>query len=166
VNWSDWVTLVIMAAVTIIQTVRGVRAGGVGLPLFEAVGAVIAAVGATVLSPVFARAIHFDGSTVMFVMFVIFLAAAFVVARWLFVLTALSFQSLDGILSVICGLVMAWAVAHMFLRIMIGSAEGESANVIANSPVAREVYQLRTWKALMALLFKAKAGPDIDPDLG
>ena len=34
-NWYDWVTLVIMTAVTIIQTVRGIRAGGVGLPLFR-----------------------------------------------------------------------------------------------------------------------------------
>jgi hypothetical protein len=164
-DWHDWVTLVIMAAVTVIQTVRGVRAGGVGLPLFEAAGGVVAAVATTALSRGVAGALHFDESTVMFVLFIVFLALGFVVARWLFALTALSFQSLDGVLSLLCGLAMAWAVGHMFLRIMIGSAGGEYAEIIANSPVAREVYQFRTWNALMHLLFQAK-GSDIEPTEG
>jgi hypothetical protein len=164
-NWHDWATLVIMAAVTIVQTMRGIRAGGVGLPLFEAAGGVVAAAGATALSHRIAGAIRFDESIILFVLFIVFLALAFVVARWLFALTTLSFQSLDGVLSLLCGLVMAWAVGHMFLRIMIGSADSESAEIIANSPVAREVYQFRTWNALMHLLFKAQ-GPDIGPTEG
>jgi hypothetical protein len=32
--------------------------------------------------------------------------------------------------------------------------------------VAREVFSFRTWNALMRLLFKAKFGPDLDPDIG
>jgi len=165
-SWYDWMTLLIMATVTIVQTVRGIRAGGVGLPLFEAVGGVLAAAAATMLSNGVAGAIHSQESTVMFVLFIVFLALAFLVAHWLFAMTALSFQSLDGILSLFCGLVMAWAVAHMFLRIMIGSAEGDAAEAIANSPVAREVFQFRTLNELMRLLFKAKAGPDLGPTEG
>ena len=165
-NWYDWITLVIMALVTIIQTVRGIRAGGFGLPLFEAAGVVVAAAAAASSAHGLAGAIHFQEGTVMLALFIAFSVLAFIVARWLFALTTLSFQSLDGILSLLCGLVMAWAVAHMFLRIMIGSAEGESVEAIANSPVAREVFQFRTWNALMRLLFNVKVGSDFDPTEG
>jgi len=165
-NWYDWITLVIMALVTIIQTVRGTRADGFGLPLFEAAGVIVAAAAATSFAHGLAGPIHARDSTVMLPLFIAFSVVAFIVARWLFALTALSFQSLDGVFSLICGLVMAWAVAHMFLRIMIGSAEGETAKAIANSPVAREVFQFRTWNELIRLLFGVKAGPDTDPDLG
>lgn len=161
-NWYDWLTLVIMALVTFIQTIRGIRAGGFGLPLFEAAGVVVAAVAATSFARGLAGALHSRESTAMFVLFIAFSFAAFVVARWLFALTALTFHSFDGILSVSCGLVMAWAVAHMFLKIMIGSADSESPDVVANSPVAREVLQFRTWNALLRLLFKAKTGQDMD----
>jgi hypothetical protein len=165
-NWYDWLTLAIMALVTIIQTVRGIRAGGFGLPLFEAAGIIVAAAAAPSFARGLAGALHSRESTAMFMLFIVFSFIAFVVARWLFALTGLTFHSLDGILSVFCGLVMAWAVAHMFLKIMVGSAEGESGEVIANSPVAREVLQFRTWNALLRLLFKVKTGEDTGPDLG
>jgi hypothetical protein len=165
-NWYDWITLVIMALVTVIQTVRGVRAGGMGLPLFEAAGVVLAAVAATAFAHTLAGPIQARDTTMMLVLFIVFSVVAFFVARWLFALTALSLQSLDGIFSVLCGLVMAWAVAHMFLRIMIGSEGGETSAAIANSPIAREVFQFRTWNELMRLLFKTQAGPDFDPTEG
>ena len=163
-NWHDWVTLVIMVTVIVVQTIRGSKAAA-GLPMFEAAGGVVAAAAATAFSPGLAGAIHASEYTVMFVLFIAFLVVAFILAHWLFAMTGVSFQSLDGVFSLFFGLVLAWAVAHMFLRIMIGSAEGESAQAIANSPVAREVFQFRTWNALMRLLFKAKAS-DIDPDFG
>jgi hypothetical protein len=155
-----------MAAVAVGQTIRGVKSGGVGLPLFEAAGGVVAAVAATELSHSVAGALHFSESTVMFVLFLVFSALAFIVAHWLAAIWVLSFETLNGALSLLFGLVLAWAVAHMFLRIMIGSAEGDAADAIANSPVAREVFQFRTWNALLRLLFKAKAGPGFDPTEG
>jgi hypothetical protein len=162
-DWYDWVTLVIMAVVIIAQTVRGIRAGGIGVPLFEAAGGVVAAVAATEISPGVAGALRFSESTVMFVLFLAFLGLAFVVAHWLAALSPLPFQSFDGVLSFFFGLVLAWAVAHMFLRIMMGSEGSQSADMIASSPVAREVFQFRTWNELMQLLFRAKAGQDFDP---
>ncbi len=163
-EWHDLVALAIMVTVVVVQTIRGTRAAG-GLPMFEAAGGVIAAAAAVSFAPGLAGMIHASEYTVMFVLFVAFLAVAFLVAHWLFAMTGLSFQSLDGIFSLLFGLVLAWAIAHMFLRIMVSSAEGESAQVIANSPVAGEVLRFRTWNALMRLLFKVKAS-DIDPDLG
>jgi hypothetical protein len=165
-DWYDWVTLAIMAIVTTVQTMRGVRSGGVGLSLFEAAGGVVAAVAATELSSGVSGALRFSESTVMFVLFLAFLALALVVAHWLAALSPLPFQSFDGVLSFFFGLVLALAVAHMFLRIMIGSAEGETAQAIANSPVAREVFQFQTWNELMRLLFRAKSGPGFDPTEG
>ncbi len=167
-HWYDWMTLAIVVGGTIVQTVRGSRAGGMGLPLFEAAGVVVAAVAATAFSHGLAGVIHVSESVVVLVLFLAFSVLAFIVARWLFTLTALSFESFDGLLSFIFGLVLAWTVAHMVLRIVIMSqgGNGEVATQMVNSPVAREVYQFRTWNALMRLLFKAKLGPDFNPDEG
>lgn len=163
-EWHDLVTLAIMVTVVVVQTIRGTRAAG-GLPLFEAAGGVIAAAAAAAFAPGLAGATHVSEYTVMFVLFVAFLVVAFLLAHWLFAMTGLSFQSLDAVFSLFCGLVLAWAIAHMYLRIMIGSAEGESAQAIANSPVAREVFQFRSWNAFMRLLFGTKVS-EVDPDLG
>jgi hypothetical protein len=167
-HWYDWMTLVIVVGGTIIQTVRGGRAGGMGLPLFEAVGVVVAAVGATAFTRGLAGVIHASESVVLLALFLIFSFFAFVIARWLFTLTALSFQSLDGLFSFLFGFVLAWTVAHMVLRIVIMSqgGNGEVAAQMASSPVAREVYQFRTWNALMRLLFKARLAPEFNPDQG
>jgi hypothetical protein len=56
----------------------------------------------------------------------------------------------------------------MVLRIIIMSqgGNGEIAAQMANSPVAREVYEFRTWNALMRLLFKARLAPEFNPDEG
>ena len=99
----------------------------------------------------------------MFALSVAFVIAAFFLARWLFGLTGLTLQSLDGVFSFFCGLVLAWAVAHMFLRIMMASEPGRAAEMVAGSPVAREVFWFRTWNALMRLLFNAKVGADFNP---
>jgi fructose-1,6-bisphosphatase/inositol monophosphatase family enzyme len=60
-----------------------------------------------------------------------------------------------------------WVIAHMVLRIIIMSQgeHGAVAEAMVNAPIAREVYQFRTWNALMQLLFKAKLGPDFNPDV-
>ena len=167
-HWYDWMTLVVVVGGTIIQTVRGSRAGGMGLPLFEAGGVVAAAVGATAFTHGLAGVIHVSESVVLLVLFLVFSFVAFVVARWLFTLTGMSFQSLDGLFSFLFGLVPAWTVAHMVLRIVIMSqgGNGEVATQMANSPVAREVYQFRTWNALTGLLFKARLAPEFNPDQG
>jgi hypothetical protein len=111
--------------------------------------------------------IHARQGVVLLGLFIVLAVLAFAVARWLYVLTGLSFQSLDGVLSFVFGLVLAWTVAHMVLRAMVMSAgDIDAASVLANSPVAREVFSFRTWNALMRLLFKAKFGPDLDPDIG
>jgi hypothetical protein len=167
-HWYDWMTLAILVVVTIVQTVRGSRAGGMGLPLFEAFGVVVSAVGATAFTHGLAEMIHVSESVVLLALFVVFSGISFMIARWLFTLTSLSFESFDGLFSFIFGLVLAWTVAHMVLRIVIMSqgGNGEVATQMVNSPVAREVYQFRTWNALMKLLFKAKLGPDFSPDEG
>jgi len=167
-HWFDWMTLVIVVGGTIIQTVRGSKAGGMGLPMFEAAGVVVAAVASTALYRGLAGIIHVSEGVVLLVLFLGLSVLAFIIGRWLFTVTGLSFQSLDGFFSLMFGLALAWVVAHMVLRIVYVSqgGNGELAAQMASSPVAREVYQFRTWNALMRLLFKAKLGPDFDPDVG
>ena len=134
-HWYDWMTLAIVVGGTIVQTVRGGRAGGMGLPLFEAAGVIVAAVAATAFSRGLAGAIRVSETVVLLVLFLVFSVLAFIVARWLFTLTGMSFQSLDGFFSFVFGLVLAWTVAHMVLRIVIMSqgGNGELAANMANS---------------------------------
>src|SRR5512143_2500751 len=96
-HWYDWMTLAIVVAGTIIQTVRGSKAGGMGLPLFEAGFVVVAAVGATAFTHRVAGMVHLSESLVLVVLFVVFSFVGFAVARWLFTLTGLSFESFDGL---------------------------------------------------------------------
>ena len=167
-HWFDWVTLGILVVVTVVQMVRGSRMGGMGVPMFEGLGLVVSAVGATTLSGPLAGVLSMQKSVVMIILFLVFAVLAFVVAHWLFSLTGWSMQSMDGFFSFVFGLVGAWAIANMVLRIILASQpmNGELAMHAADSPIFREVFQFRTWNALMRLLFRAKLGPDIDPDVG
>jgi len=164
----DWMSLGIVVGVAIIQTVRGVKAGGLGLPMFEAAGLIVAAVGATKLAGPLGASLHVRAGTVMIVLFLVFGVLAFVLGRWLFSVTGTSFQSLDGFFSFVFGLVAGWTVAYMVLRIIIESqgANGALASVAATSPVVREVYLFHTWNKIMAVLFRAKLGPEFNPDVG
>jgi len=167
-QWFDWMTLGIVLAVAIVQAIRAGKAGGMGLPFFEGIWMVVAAAGATGLSGPVAQALHLQKATVMIILFVIFAVLAFVVGRWLFALTNWSFQSMDGLFGFIWGVGMGWAIAHMVLRIVIESqgTNGAVAAGMETAPIAREVFQFRTWNALMQLLFKAKLGPEFNPDVG
>ena len=167
-HWYDWMTVGILVVVTIVQTVRGSKAGGMGLPLFEAGGLVVAAVASTAFAGPLAAMAHMREGVVLVVLFIVLAVIAFGLARWLFSLTGLSFQSFDGLFSFIFGLVAAWTIAHMVLRIVMESqgVNGELATQMANAPVAREIFQFRTWNRIVGLLFRAKLGPEIDPDVG
>jgi hypothetical protein len=169
-HWFDWMTLAIVVGVAIIQTIRGSKAGGMGLPAFEAFGLIVAAVVSAKLSAPLAGMMHMNVSTLMIVLFLAFGILAFMAGRWLFSLTGWSFQSMDGFFSFMFGLAAGWTIAYMVLRIIIDS-QGTGSEVMAairnaNAPVAREVFTFRTWNALLGLLFKAKLGPDVDPNVG
>ncbi len=132
-HWYDWMTLAILVVVTIIQTVRGSKAGGMGLPMFEAAGMVAAAVGATALCHPVAGSVQASEGAVLIVLFLVFAVLAFVLGRWLFTITTLSFESLDGFLSFLFGLAMAWTVAHMVLRVVMVS-QGGNGELATASP--------------------------------
>jgi uncharacterized membrane protein required for colicin V production len=167
-HWFDWLVLAVVVVVAIVQTVRGTKAGGMGLPMFEAAGLVVAAVAAGKFAGPLAEATHLSKAMVLTVTFVLLAALAFVAGRWLFGLTGWSFQSMDGFFSFVFGVVAGWTFGYMILRIIIESQgyNGEVATLMVNSPVAREIFSFRTWNALLRLLFKAKLGPDFNPDVG
>ncbi len=167
-QWFDWMTLAIVAVVAIVETVRAGKAGGMGLALFDAGGVVVAAVGATRFGGRLAEILRMQVSTVTLVLFAAFVVLAFIVGYWLFGLTGWTFGSLDGFFSFIFGIATGWAIAHMVLRVIILSqgTNGEVASLMASAPIAREVFTFRTWNALVQLLFKAKVGPEFDPDVG
>jgi hypothetical protein len=129
---------------------------------------VVAAVAATAHSHTLAAMVHSRPGLTLLALFLVLAAFAFLAARWLSGLFAFSFGSSNWFFSLLFGLVTAWAIAHMVLRtmMMLQGEGGEVVNNLANSPVAREIYSFRTWKALMRLLFGAKLGPDFDPDVG
>jgi hypothetical protein len=140
--------------------VRGSKAG-FGLPLFEAAAAVVAVLAAAALSRGLAGAIHANQGVILPVLFVVFAAIALVVADWLFALTRWSFKSHGGAYSILFGIVLGWVIAYVFLGIVV-TAQGANgvATEMAHSPVAREVYQFRTWNALLRLFTPARHGPN------
>jgi hypothetical protein len=140
--------------------VRGSKAG-FGLTLFEAAGAVVAALAAAALSRGLAGTIRVNQGVMLPVLFVVFAGIALIVADWLFVLTGWSSKSRDGAYSVLFGLALGWVIAYVFLGIVV-AAQGANgvATEMAHSPVAREVYQFRTWNALVRLFTPARHGPN------
>ncbi len=167
--WFDWMTLGIVVGVTILQIVRGTKAGGMGLPLFEAAGLVLAAVVATKLTPPLAQALNLGTPILMLVIFASLGIGAFILGRVLYNVTQWNFQSLDGFLSFVFGLVAAWTIAHMVLRLVMefqGGPGGEVGSAVDNAVIAREVFQFRGWNWLIQLLFRVKLGPSVDPDIG
>jgi hypothetical protein len=158
--WIDWMTLGIIVVVAVVEIIRGSRAGGMGMSLFDAAGVAAAAVAATHLSGPLAQAVGIQKSLSMLVIFAVLTAGAFILGYWLYGLTGWSFQSLNGILNFLFGAVTGWAIAHMVLRILLESQgyTGAVGSMMANAPVAREIFEFRGWNALMNLLFKAKLG--------
>ncbi len=167
-QWFDWMSVGILVGVTIIQTVRGVKAGGMGLPMFEALSLIVAAVVATNLSGGVAVLLHADKWLIMTIMFLLLGVGAFLLGRWLYTVTDLSFQSLDGFFSFLFGVAAAYVFGHMVLRILIEfqGATGPIGSALDNAPVAREVFEFHWWNWVVGLLFKAKLGPEFNPDVG
>ena len=130
------------------------------MPLFEAVGAVVAAVAATAVSRSLAEATRADQGVILPVLFLVFAGIALIIVDWLFALTGWSPRPQDGAYSILFGLVLGWVVAHVFLGIVV-AAQGANgvATEMAHAPVAREVYQFRTWNALIRLFTPAGRGP-------
>ncbi len=167
--WFDWMALAIVVVVTVVQTIRAMKAGGMGQALFDGAGLVIAAVATNTFTKPLALATGLENWIVMLVLFVLLGAGAIILGRYLFNLTQWSFQSLDGLFSAIGGIVAGWTIAHMVLRIVIasqGGMGGEVGALIGNAIIAREVFYFKTWNALLNLLFKAKLGPEFNPDVG
>lgn len=172
----DWVCIGIMLVGAIVQAIRASKSGGMGLPLFEALGVIVAAVGANKLGPMFGLAMHVQAWIVMLVIFVVLSVVAFLVARWLFSILAWSFESMDALFGALWGVVLGWAVASVVLHVVVeiqgpggalaAVAMNPEAEVRAQMPIVNEVLNFRTWKALMGLLFKAKLGPEFNPDIG
>lgn len=165
--WFDWMALGVVLGGAIIQTLRTSKAGGMGLTLFEFGGLVIAAVGAVNLSSSLAQVLGIQRIVMLVILFLAFAVIGFAVARWFFGLTGWSFESLDGFFGFIWGIGAGVVIAHMVLRVIVESQgpNGAVATNIVNAPIAREVFYFKTWNALLNLLFKAKLGPDFNPDV-
>jgi len=160
--------LAIVLGTAITQAVRAVKAGGMGLPLFEGLGLIVAAVGSINLSGPVASTLHMQKSTVLIVIFLILGIGAFIAGRWLFTITSWSFESFDGLLGFLFGVAGGWAVANVVLRVIMESqgVSGPVATMMGNSLIAREIYEFRAWNWLVRLLFRARLSPEFDPDVG
>ncbi len=167
-HWFDWMTLAIVVVVAIVQTIRGMRAGGMGLPIFEMAGLILAAVAAVQFSGPLAQMLHWHKHLIMLIIFVVLGIGAFFLGRLLFNLTQWSFQSLDGFFSCVAGIAAGWTIANMVLRVLIesqGGMTGSIGSLMDNAIIAREILQFRGWNWLTGLLFKAKLGPEFNPDI-
>jgi hypothetical protein len=168
----------IVAVAAIVQSIRGAKAGGMGLPLFEACGVIVAGVGATKLYGPLGLAFGMGNNkwVMLIVLFVVISVIGFLVARWLFSILGWSFESMNALMSFFWGIAAGWVIANVVLRVIIeiqGGPSGAVGAVVlgpeearAQAPIANEIMNFRTWNALMRLLFKARLGPDFNPDVG
>ncbi|MBM3314538.1 CvpA family protein [candidate division WOR-3 bacterium] len=176
--WYDWMCLGIVLAAAITQSIRGTKAGGMGLPLFEALGIIVAGFAATKLYAPLGRALGLGDNKwiALIAIFVVLCVVAFLVARWLFTILSWSFESMNAMFSFLWGVAAGWVIANVALRVVIeiqGGATGAVGAIVLGSeevrrqaPIANEIMNFRTWHAIMRLLFKAKLGPDFNPDVG
>lgn len=166
--WFDWMTAGIVLAVAIIETIRARNSGGFGQALFDALGLVVAALGSTWLAEPVANVLGAAKWAVMLVAFVLLAIGALVAARTVFSAFEWSSDSFDGGLSFLFGIACGWIVANMVLRIIVTQQGdlGQVAVMMQNAPVAREVFQFRTWNSLMNRFFKLNLGPKINVDIG
>ncbi|MEO0067664.1 MAG: hypothetical protein ABIK23_00805 [candidate division WOR-3 bacterium] len=166
-RWFDWVSIGIVVAMAIIQTVRTSKAGSMSLALFEMGGLIVAALGANVFAGPVSQAIGMQRAIVLIVLFFIFTMLGFFFAQWLFATIGWSFAPFDTFLGLIWGVAAGWVIAHMVLRIImeLQGPKGAVASTIGNAPVAGEIYYFKGWNALMRFLFKVGLGPDSTLDV-
>ncbi|HDR00457.1 MAG TPA: hypothetical protein ENN51_09275 [candidate division WOR-3 bacterium] len=166
--WFDWMTLGIVLVVAVVETIRARNSGGFGQALFDALGLVIAALGSTWLAGPIADTLGAAKWVITLVAFAILAVGALAGARTVFSAFEWSSDSFDGGLSFLFGVACGWVIANMVLRIIVLKQGdiGEVAMMMPNAPVAREVFQFRTWNILMNRFFKLNLGPRIDLDVG
>ena len=166
--WFDWMTLGIIVVVTVTQVLRARSTGGYGLPLWDFIWRVVAALASTFAAGPIAGIFGAPIWIVTLVMFIVLGIGAFLLGRTIFGVTEWSSESFGGILAFVFGVGGGWVIANMVLRIIIVNQGdlGPVSEMMWAAPVAREVFRFQWWNWLMKTLFDLNLGPKINVDVG
>jgi hypothetical protein len=143
-SWIDIVTLAVVVTVTVIYTIRG--RDFLGVALFDAGAAVVAAWAAHTLHRAIAQSIGISPPVAYIILFVLLLALLLFASARLFNLIQLQFTPFNTLVSFILGIVAGWAFAYVLLEV-IGlsvSPESPTADKLESSSVASEILHFST----------------------
>ena len=163
-QWFDWMTAGIILAVAIVEFVRARTSGGFGQVLFDAIALIIAALGSTWLAQPLGSVIGGERWLLTLILFAVLSIGVLIISRVLFSFTEWSSDSFDSLLSILFGIACGWIIANMVLRIII-LKQGDLGPVnamMANAPIAREVFQFRLWNSLIEWFSNLNLGPEVD----
>lgn len=159
----DWIIIIVAAIIITIQTYRG--AHDIDYVLFEMIGFIAAATLSMRWYVRFSESVAVSEPLALLFLFVIssiiFLLLAGFIARF----AGFSLAPLDPYLGFIMGLVSAWVVLYVLLRVMqLFYPNGLSLNLsmfnkpiiifdsMDNSPIAKEILNFNAFKAVMHFL--------------
>ncbi len=162
-NSVDILGIGVILFFAILQTIRG--RNGMGKPLFEMIGVIIAAFASVSWYEGLAKISGISPALAIAILFILLGFLSIFFANLLFSITDWSFESLDMFFSFFFGIALGWAVSHILFNLLILSYGKASpfAYAVEESRVAKEILEFKTFKAIIALLYRAKLGPEITP---
>lgn len=158
-NWVDYLTLFVMIAIIIISTLRGRH--GVGLALFDTVAAVAATWVAHHFYVRLSNSLHISTALAYVLLFAVAASALFFATGKLHTATQLEFPPFDPLISMVLGIVAAWAMAFALLEIIGEAVPDDSPTIdrIAESRVATQILTFRMITGTKAFMDSVKFGP-------
>jgi|YNPNPStandDraft_1061719.scaffolds.fasta_scaffold16749_2 hypothetical protein len=134
-NWVDIVLIILFAVAALTETMRSQE--GFDLALYDAIGVVLAVIGADQLHPSLAAVTGWSLMTSYIVIFASFLVAAFAMGYLAHNQTMFTLDAFDSVVGFLCGIITAGAICHGFLRIVLLS--GPEAAAAATSWLADQL---------------------------
>ena len=158
-NWVDYVTLGVMAFVTLVFTLRGRT--GMGAALFDMCAFVVAVWAAHNGYRKIANLTHLNLALTYIIIYVIVVVLLLFVAAKLYALTQMNFAPFDFLVSIVLGFIAAWAIAYALLEVVgtLAGPNGGATDALLKSSVAAEVLKFKTLTGTTGFLDRVRFGP-------
>ncbi len=162
-NRADCLGIILILGFAVLQAFRGAQ--GMVRTLLEMIGVIVAVYISLSWYEGLATFIGMSKVLTLGILFFIFSFLLIFFAHLLSNLMEWSFGSLDAFLSFLFGIGLGWAVAHILFKflILLYGKTSHLAFVIGESAVGQEILDFKSAKALIALLYRARLGPEITP---
>ncbi|MEO0091736.1 MAG: CvpA family protein [candidate division WOR-3 bacterium] len=154
----DWIILLVGLMIVIIQTARGAKE--MDIPLFEMLALLLATWIALKSYSTIANLLSISQAISLSVIFLLMAIVLLYIAKLITTRLELTWEPFDTYLSFIFGIATAWIILHLLLRLILVATEPNSqiSVLIQNSPVAKEILEFNTFRAIGKFLNEVKLG--------